>query len=797
MAGLEEGTRAEQVVAQERAKHEVSERRSQWRKELDDTEKEFAGKSSTAKTSHASQVGEKRRKGEEDAARHYAEAETEAIAKRTKARTEADRKKREAEQDSGGFWGWAKSAARAYVDALKDALNFVYDNLRKAVKWAFEQAKKLALAAIELARKAIVGLIRAFGEVLKGLVTIALAAFPKIAARINAAIDSTVDTAVSAVNKAADMLGKAVSAVLDFLAETLDSVLGLVQSIYNGVLTVIGMIVSGEFAELMRRLDNLVEAAKLVPDTFETAALEELLGGDLDTPLSPGELAAANKTPPGAEGGAAPETTDSSALPSEPWGEHNVGVTGVATGFELSPALATEAREATKKSGGAYEFAVSSDQTRTMQSVVSEATGKTEGVAPEKLPDDGLTPRERAGIKWQLMKDGIAKWWSENWVTVLLGATAAILGFIALNIVTGGAITAALPPLMAVIGPLFVGLTVVKIADHVKGYLEKGWNGDTRGAGKSLSHALAAGAIELISYLTFKVGGAAMKGAKAVVKGVVKGGVKLAKGAIALITKGLKWILAKGKILFKGLAQTGLGKRLTRLKELGEALLEHLRFRKFRVLLEGAKFVLQGFINPWVTIAEGKIEVVKEGTKDAKFISEGELANARKAESRVAAETLEAGDVGTYKELDNIGVKGDKLTPDHIPSRASIVAKKTEELQKAGKWPTDERAQKKLLEQWNQEGVTIGTEADVHGAGRTFAGKNTAAQIAIDATDLGAAARKDFAAVLDALDARGKLSTDRVVAYLKAYNSNVAKGVFAYSKETDEMFLRFLEKAAK
>jgi hypothetical protein len=45
--------------------------------------------------------------------------------------------------------------------------------------------------------------------------------------------------------------------------------------------------------------------------------------------------------------------------------------------------------------------------------------------------------------------------------------------------------------------------------------------------------------------LTFKVGGAALKGAKAVVTGAVKGGARLAKGAIALITKGAKWILAK------------------------------------------------------------------------------------------------------------------------------------------------------------------------------------------------------------------------------------------------------------
>jgi hypothetical protein len=47
-------------------------------------------------------------------------------------------------------------------------------------------------------------------------------------------------------------------------------------------------------------------------------------------------------------------------------------------------------------------------------------------------------------------------------------------------------------------------------------------------------------------------------------------------------------------ILFKGLAETGFGKRLTRLKEFGASLLERLRFRKFRALLEGSEFTLQG-----------------------------------------------------------------------------------------------------------------------------------------------------------------------------------------------------------
>lgn len=42
------------------------------------------------------------------------------------------------------------------------------------------------------------------------------------------------------------------AAVLDFLAKTIDSLLKLVQDIYNGLLTVVGMLVSGQFAELLQ-----------------------------------------------------------------------------------------------------------------------------------------------------------------------------------------------------------------------------------------------------------------------------------------------------------------------------------------------------------------------------------------------------------------------------------------------------------------------------------------------------------------------------------------------------------------
>ncbi|NJM23480.1 MAG: hypothetical protein HC907_35040 [Richelia sp. SM1_7_0] len=200
---------------------------------------------------------------------------------------------------------------------------------------------------------------------------------------------------------------KAVAAVLDFLASTLDSLLKLIQDIYNGIFTVIGMIIRGEFAELMKRLANLVNAAKAAPGQFETAGYEELLGGNFDEPLSPMELAQAGISPGGGSANSGGQGGATEEMPSSPWSEANIGVDAVEHNMELSPELSAELMQKTNGEGE-VEIADSNDATRTMDGVMSEVTGGKEGEGKEqKNPDDGLSPRQRAEIRWNIMKQGI------------------------------------------------------------------------------------------------------------------------------------------------------------------------------------------------------------------------------------------------------------------------------------------------------------------------------------------------------------------------------------------------------
>lgn len=622
MERLERDTETAQQEAATSAREEVTGARTEWRGEIEGVESEFRTKAGAAQQEHRTKIDSARKAGDEKAKQHLADAEKKAAEKKQKAEADVARKKQEAEEESGGFWGWVKSKAKALIDGLKAAVNFVYDNLRKLVKGIFELAKALAMAAIELARMAIVAYIRAYGAILKGLVSVALAAFPEKRDKFIKDIDEAVAKAESAVNAAAAALKKGVAAIIDFVAGVIDGLLGFIQDLYNAAFTIMGMIVSGEFAELLRRIGYLIDAAKAMPAQFETAAYEELLGGNLDEPLSPEELMQAGHVPSGAAGASAAGAGVTQSHKGS-WTDANVGVEQIAAGEVLTSELS---RELMLLTGGEGEvgFGESQEADRNLESILGTGAPTAEsataaGPQRQRNPDDGLTPRQRAAIKWEMMKQGLATWFEANWPYVLAAGILGIAGFIIANILTGGAVLGAVLALMPVLTYVFAGILIAQIAGHVRDYVTKGWEGnDSKGAGKSLAKALAAGAIELISILTFKVGGAALKGAKAAAKGVAKGasaigrGAKAAaKGAARAARRAGSFVIRGGKVLLRGLGR-GFSRAAKRLRNLGKTLLKRLKFKKFRITIKGRKFKLEGYINPWVLLASGTLVEVDQ-----------------------------------------------------------------------------------------------------------------------------------------------------------------------------------------
>ena len=393
--------------------------------------------------------------------------------------------------------------------------------------------------------------------------------------------------------------------------------------------------------------------------------LDRTASGDLarrSQPIAtPAELMAAGRTPPASAAGpdlaGGMQTEEGEAdgdapLPGPPWTEDNVGVDAVATGEELSPELSEELLQMTGGGDGEVSFGESEDGSRSLESILgmegqaqgsqgAQATQGTQGAQgqsgadPQAAYHDGLTPRERAGVKWDAMKKGLSDWWSQNWPYVLAGGVLAVAGFIVANILTGGAILAALPAIMTAVGYIFTGLMVVQLAGHLRDYLQKGWNGDIQGGGKSLAKGLAAGAIELITLLTFKVGSVALKGAKAAAKGVAKGAqavargtANVARGAMRIARRGAQYVLEGGKVLLRGAGQ-GISRGVKRLRDLGARLLQRTRFKGFRIRIQARRFRLEGKINPWVKVMEGKLVEVPEGTPGAKWIDDDLWATGR------------------------------------------------------------------------------------------------------------------------------------------------------------------------
>jgi hypothetical protein len=253
----------------------------------------------------------------------------------------------------------------------------------------------------------------------------------------------------------------------------------------------------------------------------------------------------------------------------------------------------------------------------------AEATQKQgkpaqQGDIPANMKTIGpLSVGQRAKYMSHQMIQGVKQWFSANWPKLLAGAIGALAAFVGLNILTGGAITAALPALMQVVGAVMGGVALANIAGHVGDYLSKGWAGDIAGGAKSLARGLAVGAVELVFALAFNAGAVikALKGglkgtakaAKGAAKNTVKATVKSVKELGQISAKGAKTAFKNGKIMLGGV-KGGFAKGAKSLDDLAQRLVGKLRFNKFKIRRQGRRIQLLGHINPWVLLADGTVK---------------------------------------------------------------------------------------------------------------------------------------------------------------------------------------------
>jgi hypothetical protein len=223
-------TRTEQEAMRQEAQSDVGDQRSRWRDEDRKIQESFGDKATAKRQEIDRQIGEKVDTTHREADAKFEEAEKQAEAEKTKAETEAAETKREEESKPRSWWDSVKGAVSSAFNAIRSAITGIFDKLRKFVKGVIEAAKRVVRRLIEAARAAIVGLIEGFGEFVKGLVSIALAAFPELAAKARAWIDGRVKAATEAVNRAAEVLKRAADTILDGIAAAIDAALGILQA---------------------------------------------------------------------------------------------------------------------------------------------------------------------------------------------------------------------------------------------------------------------------------------------------------------------------------------------------------------------------------------------------------------------------------------------------------------------------------------------------------------------------------------------------------------------------------------
>ena len=261
-----------------------------------------------------------------------------------------------------------------------------------------------------------------------------------------------------------------------------------------------------------------------------------------------------------------------------------------------------------------------------------------ESEIPESLKIGPLTVGQRSRYLVHQMQKGLRQWLraraAANWPKLLLAAVGALVGFIALNIVTGGAIMAALPLIMQIVSAVMAGVALGRVIDYIGQYLGDGWAGQKEKAAKSLARGLAVGAIELIFALIFNLG-TVLKTLKTGLTASVKTAAKAVKATITATIKNVrelgriglqagKAMIKNGKMLFKGL-KSGFSKGAKSLGDLAKRLWEQVRFKKFKLVFKQGWIRLLEYINPWIVIMEGpsRGKIAKVSDEAVKGLEEG------------------------------------------------------------------------------------------------------------------------------------------------------------------------------
>jgi hypothetical protein len=240
-----------------------------------------------------------------------------------------------------------------------------------------------------------------------------------------------------------------------------------------------------------------------------------------------------------------------------------------------------------------------------------------------------LSAGQRGRYLLHQMIKGIKEWFACNWGKLLAAAVGVLLGAILLNVLTGGAIMAALPLIMQVVSAFMLAQTVVRVTSYLGDYLGEGWPGRLAAAGKALARGLAIAAVEIVFALLFNLGsvikalkgglkGAAVAAAKAA-KATIVGGVKAVGSLAKLGVQAAKTALKNGRLILAGL-RSGIARGARSIKDFVSRIWKAVRFKKFKITFSRGWFRLLAWINPWIVVMEGPLKGQLREVEDAQAL---------------------------------------------------------------------------------------------------------------------------------------------------------------------------------
>ncbi|MCW3162441.1 eCIS core domain-containing protein [Chryseobacterium oryctis] len=301
---------------------------------------------------------------------------------------------------------------------------------------------------------------------------------------------------------------------------------------------------------------------------------------------------------------------------------------GVSHAAPLSHEEETESRLQQMMAQSSEEI---SRQPCTMPEASSEGRRETGASAfPEAAKFGPLTRSQRARYTLNQMYNGIGHWWQCNRSWLIPAILGVIIVLVLVEILTGGAITAALPAIFSALGPIMIGVAVIRSSYYLGEYVYKSIAGDIQGASKSLARAFAVAAVEAIFALlgssafwgrirdgakgAAKLAGAAISATGRVIARTGRVGARLVRGiteAGHYVLQTTRAMVSRGRLIMSGV-RGRIGQGVRTLEELGERLFSRVRFRRFRIRFNRGWFRLEGYINPWVLLATGELQFIEQ-----------------------------------------------------------------------------------------------------------------------------------------------------------------------------------------